>query len=159
MVATRTSLLQRGIVAGLAGGFAEVVWVTLYSEMTGGNAAQIARAVTTAFSLNALFPSMSVTIGIAVHMVLAVALGLVLAAIWQWLAQRTQSTAVCYLFTVAALVGVWTMNFFVILPVLSAPFITLLPYAVSLTSKLLFGLSTAETLRRMSAPRTARAAA
>ena len=53
----------------------------------------------------------------------------------------------------------WMMNFFVILLVLSAPFITLLPYAVSLTSKLLFDLSMAEALQRVSTAVAARAAA
>jgi hypothetical protein len=159
MVATRTSFLQRGVIAGLAGGLAEVIWVGVYSEATGGNAAQIASAVTTAAGLNALLPSMPVTMGIAVHMLLAVALGIALAFAWQWLAVRARGTAVPYLFVLAALVGVWTMNFFVILPLLSPAFITLLPYAVSLASKLLFGLAAAETLRRLSAPAVARATA
>lgn len=159
MVATRTSLLQRGVLAGLAGGLAEIIWVSVYSEMTGGNAAVIARGVTTAAGLNAPLPSMSVTVGIVVHMVVAVAYGLLLVVIWQWLARRTQSTAVCYLVALVVMAGAWTMNFFVILPIVSAPFVTLMPYAVSLTSKLFFGLAAAETLRRMSAPLKVRAAA
>jgi hypothetical protein len=52
----------------------------------------------------------------------------------------------------AALTAVWATNFFVILPALSPPFIALLPYPVSLISKLLFGLAAAETLRRCAAP-------
>ena len=158
MVATRTSLLQRGVIAGLAGGLAEIIWVSVYSEMTGGNAAVIARGVTTAAGLNALLPSMSVTVGIVVHMVVAVAYGLLLAVIWQWLARRTRSTAICYLFVLVVMAGAWAMNFFVILPIVSAPFVTLLPYMVSLTSKLFFGLAAAETLRRLNAAVTVRAA-
>ena len=159
MVATRTSVLQRGVIAGLAGGLAEVVWVAFYSEATGGNAAQIASAVTTAAGANALLPGMPVTMGIVVHMLLAVALGVALAFAWRGLASRAGGIAVPYLFVLAALIGVWTMNFFVILPLLSPAFITLLPYAVSLTSKLLFGLAAAETLRRLSASAAVRAAA
>ena len=40
------------------------------------------------------------------------------------------------------------MNFFVVLPVVEPSFVHLLPYSVSLVSKLLFGVAAAETLRR-----------
>jgi hypothetical protein len=156
MVANRASLIERGMAAGLAGGLAEILWVSLYSEATGGNAAVIARGVTTAAGLNALLPEAPVTVGIVTHMLLAVALGVALAFAWQWFSVRARSAAACYLFVLACLIGVWTMNFFVILPLLSPPFIALLPYAVSLTSKLLFGLAAAETLRRCAMLRVAR---
>ena len=47
-----------------------------------------------------------------------------------------------------ALAGFWSINFFVKVPVVSAPFVGLLLYSVSLTSKLLFGLTAAESSRR-----------
>jgi len=82
-----------------------------------------------------------------VHLVLAVLLGLPIVALWQAVGRRF-GLAAGYAAVVAALSGVWAFNFFVALPAISPAFITMLPYAVSLTSKLLFGLAAAETLRR-----------
>ncbi len=44
------------------------------------------------------------------------------------------------------------MNFFVVLPAVSPTFVNLVPYSVSLISKLLFGLAAAEILRRYAMP-------
>ena len=46
-----------------------------------------------------------------------------------------------------ALAGVWAINFFVVLPIVSPAFVHVVPYAVSLTSKLLFGVAAAAVLR------------
>ena len=51
----------------------------------------------------------------------------------------------------AALVSVWAVNFFVVLPIISPAFVHLAPYPVSLMSKVLFGLAAAEALRRQDA--------
>jgi hypothetical protein len=51
-------------------------------------------------------------------------------------------------FSAAALAIVWGFNFFVLLPLISPDFVHLVPYPVSLASKLLFGLAAAEVLRR-----------
>ena len=107
----------------------------------------------TAVGVTALLPESPISTGIAVHMALAVLLGVALVGVWQTLARR--DTISLYGFMLTALAGVWAINFFVILPVVSAPFIGLLPYSVSLTSKLLFGLAAAETLRRMALPQQA----
>lgn len=146
-------ILKRGLLVGAAGGLAEIIWVSLYAGLTGGNAAALARGVTTAVGVTALLPESPISIGIAVHMALAVLLGVALVGVWQTLARR--DTISLYGFMLTALAGVWAINFFVILPVVSAPFIGLLPYSVSLTSKLLFGLAAAETLRRMALPQQA----
>jgi hypothetical protein len=37
--------------------------------------------------------------------------------------------------------AIWAINFFVILPVVNAEFVTLMPYAVTLASKLGFGVA------------------
>jgi hypothetical protein len=52
-----------------------------------------------------------------------------------------------YPFMLAALAGVWAVNFFVVLPLVSPAFVHIVPYAVSLTSKLLFGVAAAEIVR------------
>jgi hypothetical protein len=43
---------------------------------------------------------------------------------------------------------VWAVNFFVVLPVINPQFVDLVPYAISLVSKVLFGVAAAGTLQR-----------
>lgn len=138
--------ISSGIMAGAAGGLAEIAWVTLYAGATGGNAALLARGVTSAAGVGALLPQSPIALGIAVHMSLGVALGVALTYAGQML--RTHKVAAApYPFMLAALAGVWAANFFVILPVVSPAFVHMVPYAVSLTSKLLFGLAAAAALQ------------
>ena len=141
--------IKLGLLVGAAGGLAEIIWVSLYTALTGDNPATLARGVTTAAGVTALLPAAPVMLGIVVHMTLAVALGVALVCLWEVVARRDNINL--YGFMLTALAGVWAINFFVVLPVISAPFIGLLPYSVSLTSKLLFGLAAAETLRRCAA--------
>jgi hypothetical protein len=149
-------LIRRGVLAGAAGGLAEIIWVSFYAAITGGNAATLARGVTTAAGVTALLPEAPITMGIAVHMALAVLLGIALTGLWQGLARHGYGTRSLYAVVVVALAAVWAINFFVILPAVSPAFIQLIPYSVSLMSKLLFGLAAAETLRRCTAPLQAR---
>lgn len=140
--------LRQGVLAGGAGGVAEVAWVALYAAATGGNAAVLARGVTTAAGVSALLPASPVALGVAVHMTLAMALGVVLSFVWSALRTRRRGLSNPYPFMLAILGGVWAVNFFVVLPVVSLAFVHMVPYAVSLTSKLLFGMAAAEVLRR-----------
>jgi hypothetical protein len=155
----RLETFRIGIIAGTAGGLAEIVWVTLYAGMTGGNPAVLARGVTTAAGLSALLPAVfPVMLGIGVHVMLAVMLGIILTFAWQALSARTAGLTNAYPFMLAALAGVWATNFFVVLPIVSPAFIHLVPYAISLTSKLLFGAAAAEVVRNQAlfaAPPTA----
>jgi hypothetical protein len=150
-----SDIIKYGTLAGAAGGLAEIAWVSLYAAVTGGDAAILARGVTTAVGVTALLPAASVTMGIVVHMVLAVVLGIALAGLWQALARRL-GTGSLYAVALAALASVWAMNFFVVLPAISPAFVHLVPYSVSLLSKLLFGLAAAETLRRCAMAEVAR---
>ena len=149
---SHSDMFRYGVLAGAAGGLAEVIWVCLYSAATGGDAALLARGVTTAAGVNALLPSAPVMTGISVHMALAVLLGVALTGLWQSVASFRFSTASLYAAALATLAAVWAMNFFVVLPVVSPEFIHLVPYWVSLTSKLLFGFAAAEALRRCAVP-------
>jgi hypothetical protein len=83
-----------------------------------------------------------------VHMTLAIMLGVALAFAWRAFSTRCGGSARLYPFMVAALACVWAVNFFVALPLISPEFVSLVPYPVSLISKLLFGLAAAETTRR-----------
>jgi hypothetical protein len=144
----RSETFRIGVIAGAAGGLAEIAWVSLYAGVTGGDPAELARGVTTAAGVSALLPATSpVMLGIGVHMMLAVMLGIILTFAWQALAARTAGLTNAYPFMLAALAGVWAANFFVVLPIVSPAFIHMVPYAISLTSKLMFGAAAAEVVR------------
>jgi hypothetical protein len=136
------------MIAGAAGGLAEVAWVTAYAWMTGGNPEVLARGVTTASGVAALLPGSATTLGVGVHMTLALMLGVALAFAWRALSNRRGVSVNPYPFMLAALTCVWAVNFFVLLPIISPGFVHLLSYPVSLTSKLLFALAAAEVVRR-----------
>ena len=144
-------IIRNGIIAGAAGGLAEMAWVSLYAYATGGNAAILARGVTTAAGVSALLPASPVGLGVAVHMSLAVVLGVALTFAWRGFSAQRGGATNPYPFMLAALAGIWAVNFFIVLPIVSPGFIHMVPYAVSLTSKLLFGLAAAEVLRREAA--------
>lgn len=143
--------VRQGVIAGSAGGLAEIVWVTLYAGATGANPAMLARGVTTAAGANALFPAAPVALGVTLHMGLAVMLGIALAFVWRMLSAH-RVAASPFPFMVAALVGIWAINFFVVLPIVSPAFIQLVPYPVSLMSKVLFGLAAAGVFRVLADP-------
>jgi hypothetical protein len=145
-------ILRQGAIAGAAGGLAEIAWVTIYAVTTGGNAAVLARGVTTAAGVSALLPAAPISVGVVVHMTLAIMLGVVLAFAWRAISANRPRSASPYPFTLIALVGIWAVNFFLVLPIVSPGFIHLVPYAVSLISKVLFGLAAAEALRLQNVP-------
>jgi hypothetical protein len=150
-VKTLLETTRHGVVAGVAGGLAEIAWVTLYAGATGTDPSTLARAVTTAAGMGALFPSVPVALGVTVHMLLAAVLGIALSFGWRALSSHRSYIAGPLPFMLAALVGVWVVNFFVLLPGISPAFIHLVPYPVSLVSKVLFGLAAAEAFRRQDA--------
>jgi hypothetical protein len=145
-IETGGSLLKLILLAGFCGGMAEIIWVQLYASLTGHNGVEVARQVTAS-----LLPGMADAVGapglgIAIHLVLALLVALVYAAlVWLPFARRRGPTA-----SVAAasaiLATIWAVNFLLILPVVNPVFVTLLPYPVTLGSKLLFGMAMAGVL-------------
>ena len=144
--------IRQGAIAGAAGGLAEIAWVTLYAAATGANPATLARGVTTAAGVSALFPADPIALGVTVHMGIAMTLGIALAFAWQTLSSGRKQTISPFPFMVAALAAVWAINFFIVLPIVSPAFIQLVPYSVSLISKLLFGLAAAGVFSQLAAP-------
>ena len=142
---------RHGVVAGVAGGLAEIAWVTLYAGATSADPATVASGVTTAAGLSALFPAAPVAVGVTVHMALAVTLGIALSFGWRALSSHCLDAVGPFPFVLAALVGIWAVNFFAVLPIINPAFIHLTPYPLSLMSKVLFGLAAAEALRRQDA--------
>ena len=69
--------LRYAVLAGLAGGFVEILWIALYTSLTSGSGVEVARWVTaTAYPSVAGLPA-APAIGIAIHLALSVALAVV----------------------------------------------------------------------------------
>jgi hypothetical protein len=113
------------LLAGAAGGLAEILWVMIYSAFTPVSAAVVAREVTASFFPALAAGSYGMWFGIGIHMALALLLGY----------------AFAYLVWALTLAAVWTVNFFVVLPSLNPAFITLMPYSVTFASKMLFAVA------------------
>jgi hypothetical protein len=140
-------MLRLGILAGLAGGAAEVAWVAAYGAVTGTPVAAVARGVTAALLPDLAALPASPAIGIALHMLLAIGLGIAVAGALSTPLLRRVRPWPQSLLVVLALAAVWTCNFMVVLPRLDPDFVVLLPIVVTLASKLLFGVSAAAVLR------------
>ena len=140
-------VLTAGALAGVAGGIAEVAWISLYAAATGGDAASVARGVTDTVGIGILPP---IAGGVAIHMALAAILGMAVAAA---LVPTRLHGARLYGAMIGALSAVWAINFLVVLPLINPQFVEIVPLAVSFVSKLLFGVAAATTL--LLAPRAA----
>lgn len=139
--------LRIGAFAGFAGGLAEVVWIALYGSATGAPTGAVAQGV-----VGSLFPALaasssSVWLGVLIHMAIATALGLGLALTSGLLSSRDHAGYSEDVLVILALAGIWAVNFLVVLPYVNPDFVRLLPYTVTLLSKLLFGLSAATVFR------------
>jgi hypothetical protein len=129
-----------GVLAGLAGGLAEVIWIWTYAGLTSNDAGLVAHGVTNAVRLNQNVSP--VAGGIAIHMGLASILGVAVALALRPFAGLLNHLGL-YATVSAALVVVWAVNFFVFLPLVSPQFVAVVPYTVSLISKVLFGITVA----------------
>jgi hypothetical protein len=140
-----SKLLRDGTKIGLAGGLAEVFVVALYSAITGADFANVGRQIAAAVRLD----SNSALTGLWVHLALSAGLGIALMFAWSLLRTASARPANLYLPASLTLAAIWAINFFAVLPTLSPAFVTLLPLAVTLASKLMFGLTAAWAMQRM----------
>jgi hypothetical protein len=144
--------LKLGVLAGLAGAGAEIAWISLYAAVSGADAGEVARGVAIAASGGLMDWALA---GVVIHMLLGAALGIALALAWRRIPARL-GAAPAFGLVLLTLAAVWKINFFVLLPLINPAFANMLPYAVTLTSKLLFALAAATALgyggARMRAP-------
>lgn len=135
---------HHALLAGLAGGLAELVWIAGYSLATGTDGWQVARAVAEAVVPAGAAWLATPALGIVIHFLLSILLaGAFVAVLAPWRLRNAGTTVAIGLM---ALATVWAVNFLVILPILHPAFVHLLPYPVTLLSKLLFGLAMARVL-------------
>ncbi len=133
------------LAAGLAGGLAEVLWVVSYSVATGRDVSELAHQVTASLLPGLASAPGAAWLGLGIHL----ALSLLLAAGFVRVAGRSLSrrpAGAVFAAAAAALAAVWAVNFLLVLPALNPAFVGLLPYPVTLVSKLLFGVAMAWTL-------------
>src|ERR1700761_4257767 len=109
-------MLRMGVAAGFAGGAAEVVWVAGYGAVTGTPVGAVARGVTTALLPDLANVPFIGAIGIALHMLLAVALGIAVVAAFRAPLLRRVGAWPQSALVVLALGAVWSVNFLVVLP-------------------------------------------
>lgn len=144
---TVIELLTAGALGGIAGGLAEIGWISLYGIGTGIPLSPIARGI-----VGSLIPTLApsawaIELGVLIHLGLAVALGISLALIVRLISHRLGAHHADFAVTMLLLAGVWAVNFLVVLPEINPAFVHLLPYGVTLLSKLLFGLAAAMVLQ------------
>ena len=145
---TPVNWIAAGAAAGLVGGLAEVLVVGAYSRIAGTHAAGVAGAIATAVRVD---PGSAIT-GLAVHMALSAGLGVALLAAAKGSGLlRSGSASLAYGWALLSLAAIWGLNFFVVLPIVSPSFVHLLPYPVTLASKLLFAIAAVATLRSIPA--------
>jgi len=138
--------LTTGALIGLAGGLAEVLVIGAYSSVAGIDASGIAKAIATAVRID----QGSAATGLAVHMALSALLGMALLAVARGSGLLRAGTALyIYAMSILALSAIWILNFFVVLPILSPGFVHLLPYAVTLASKLMFAVAAVVALQML----------
>lgn len=138
--------LKIGAVAGLAGGAAEIAWILLYSGLGSVDGNSVARGVTATFSDSVAVSSAGVSLGVLLHMMIAIVLGIAIALASGKILPQVRSALLEPCFVVTGLVGVWAVNFYLILPVINPDFVHLLPLEASLASKVFFGIAAALVL-------------
>ncbi len=147
--------LQMLLLAGLAGGLAEVVWVALYSQFAPLGAAQVSRQIVASVIPALADGAFAPALGVAIHLTLSVLLAMLLAILLSlstglpWTKKPSPQWIV--LISASALMLVWAINFLIVLPHLNPAFVLLLPYPVTFFSKLLFGLAAGLCLSRSGA--------
>lgn len=128
------------LIAGIAGGTVEVVWVMLFCLMSPLQSSLVAEEITRSF-LPQMAGFSAVATGLIIHYALAVLVaGMVAMTLLRLLPDKVDMRSVLAV-SGAALAAIWATNFFVILPVVNPDFVTLIPYTVTLASKLGFGMA------------------
>ena len=141
------AVLRFGALVGVAGGLAEVAWVGVYSAATQLDASDVARGVTETLMPSVGSSTLAIPLGLGIHMVLAVILGIALTAVLRSAETRLGGALPQLGMSVGVLLVIWAVNFLVVLPELNPAFVSLLPYAASAASKTLFGLTVVAAYR------------
>jgi Na+/melibiose symporter-like transporter len=127
------------IIAGIAGGMMEVLWVSLYSSFSSVSAAEIARQITASLFPFATDSSIAPVLGLVIHLLLSLVLTLLFITIVLKPVFARYGKPGIMISSLIMLALVWKINFFIVLPLLNPSFISLMPLLITFISKLLFG--------------------
>ena len=141
------------LLAGFAGGLAEVLWVSLYAALSPLQGWDVAREIAASVLGASIGASLAPAVGLLIHFALSAVVALAFVTLLQAPPMRRLRPAGAVVGALAMLAAIWAMNFFVLLPVLNPAFVALLPLSVSFASKMLFGLGLGVTLNRAAASR------
>lgn len=134
------------LLAGLCGGMAEVVWVQIFALHSAYSGMEVARQVTASLLPGVADEAFAPALGVAIHFALSLLVALAYAALIWLPFMRHRGPAASVAVAAGVLALIWVVNFLLILPIVNAEFVSLLPYLVSLGSKILFGLAMAGVL-------------
>lgn len=133
--------LSTALLAGFAGGLAEVAWVGAYCAVTPLAGEQVMREVALAAGASGLPQAWLPAAGLGIHFALSVLVAVVLLGVATRLPMRGLPRSAILPASAMALLGIWAMNFLVVLPWLAPRFVELMPAGVTSASKILFGLA------------------
>ncbi len=128
--------------AGAVGGLAELLWIAIASAILGVDSGAVARGITATVAPPVSASGLAPVIGLLIHFLLSVALA---TAFLSTIGRHLRGAAL-FAAALALLATVWAFNFLVLLPLINPEFVSLLPYPVTLISKLLFGAAMAWVL-------------
>jgi len=135
------------VAAGLCGGVAEMAWIGIYSLGSSVSAAAVASQIAATVFPGSEGAWVAPLTGVGIHLALSAGLGVAfvaaLLAFRRLPAARLQDERALALVVLSA---VWAVNFLCILPAINPAFVQLMPYSVTLASKILFGLAMAGVL-------------
>lgn len=136
--------LLAGVGAGLAGGFAEVVFMSVYGSLAGMSGEGLLSLITyTFFGAAFSFGPFGAVSGLVIHLFLSAGIGVFFGASMYAMhrgADRASYGRVA-VSGVVALTGIWAFNFFVLLPQINPQFVSFVPLTAAFFSKLMFGVS------------------
>jgi hypothetical protein len=141
-------IVSTALLAGFAGGVAEMMWIAGYCAVTPLSGSEVLQQISLSVGINVGNGALASLSGIAIHLGLSVLLGLAFAlSVWRGSLRRSGIVG-NLLASCAVLCMIWAFNFFVVLPSLNPGFANLMPYGVTLASKLLFGIAMGSMLYR-----------
>ncbi len=136
----RKEMLVIGL-AGLAGGAAEVAWMSLFAGIQHADGLAIAGQITASFIPGSAHAAWAAAAGLLIHFALSIVLAGAFATLaWKPLL-RYAGRGGLIIGGLTALTVVWAINFFVLLPVINPAFVALVPLPAAFISKILFGVA------------------
>lgn len=133
--------LRLVLFSGFIGGMAEVIWILLYSQLSGADPTLIGSEITRSFFHSCNIGLGTALFGVLIHFVLAFIVSLFFITVIMPLFNLTHNKKRTIVMGLLYLTAIWNLNFLILLPIVNNIFVHLFPFVVTLFSKLLFGYS------------------